>query len=91
MSDSPTLDRMLKDWDQANLITKLQDSDSLIFDRGIKALGPNEKYPLPWVSVRFPGTSACSIISTGGMVDETVVSMIDSDTAEQVLQEVQDD
>ena len=91
MKTSPTLEAILKEHEQNMLMRVLKSTDHETWGRGINAVGPNEKYPLPWITDKFPNMNSCSIISVGGEVNETVVTMIDCDTAEQVMAEIYDE
>jgi len=89
MKESKTLLEALKIHEQTMLMKTLKLGDeAVMWDRGIRAVGPNDDFPLPWIIDRLPGTGACSIISVGGKVHETVVSMIDCDSGAQVIEEV---
>lgn len=72
------------------MIKILKNPKDSVYGRGINTLGPNDDYPLPWVIESFPGTQVCSIIAGEDAkgVNNTVVSMIDIDTAYVVLEEV---
>ena len=86
--NSPTLEAILKEHELKNLIKALSDREPEVFGRGIRAVGPNDDFPMPWKIYKFPGLQACSIVSVGGVCDETVVTMIDVETAEKVLNEI---
>jgi len=88
MIESKTLHDLNKYREQCNLVQLIKNPDALIFDRGIRAVGPNDEFPLPWTIKRLSGTAAYSIISIGGQVDNTVVSMIGLEDAEKVLEEI---
>ena len=92
MAASETLYKVFKDVDQQNMLIKLTyGTDHPTVDNPVKACGPTPDFPEPWILEKFPGTSICSIISVGGELNETIVSMIPVDIAERVLQEIKDD
>lgn len=89
MAESATLKELTKELEQSNLILVLKGDKPI--EGPIRATGPNEKYPLPWYMEKFPGCELASIISTGGEVEATVVSMINPALAMRVLIEVNND
>jgi hypothetical protein len=88
MSESKTLYKRLSDVEQRNLMAVLKDSDAYQVPTDCRAVGPNGSFPLPWVIERVSGTPAYSIISVGGSYRNTVVSMTDKETAERIIEEV---
>jgi hypothetical protein len=89
MHESATLYRLLDLTDQRNMIAVLKNPKADLAPTDCRTCGPNDDFPLPWKIVKFPGLKgACSIISVGGDFDNTVVSMTDVETAEKVLEEV---
>ena len=70
------------------MIAKLKNSNARLLANKVKTCGPNADYPLPWIISKFPGTSICSIISVGGRINETIISMITTADAEKVMKEI---
>lgn len=91
MSESKTLQKRLSDVEQRNLMAVLKDSDAYQIPTDARTLGPSGSFPLPWVLERVSGTAAYSVISVGGTYHNTVVSMTDKETAEQIIREVSGD
>ena len=92
MKQSETLYELFKDVDQQNMMIKLTEGDKgLYLDNPVKACGPTVDFPEPWIIEKFPSTNICSIISVGGEIEETVISMIPLDMAKKVIEELEDD